>query len=66
MFFDELDEGNTMVESILAFDEVGGVSLADLGSLLRRLDQARLDPLSFWLTVFFLDLFCIYLTSTMP
>ena len=37
MFFDQLDERNAMVKSILAFEEVGQVSLADLRSRLSRL-----------------------------
>jgi hypothetical protein len=38
MFFDQLNERNAMVKSILAFEEVGQVSLADLSRL--WLDQA--------------------------
>jgi hypothetical protein len=49
MFFDQLDERNAMVMSILAFEEVGQVVLADLGSQLSQLwlDQApkKLFPL---------------------
>ena len=37
MCLDQLDERNAMVKSILAFEEVGQVSLADLGSRLSRL-----------------------------
>jgi hypothetical protein len=36
MFFDQLDERNAMVKSILAFKKVGLVSLADLGSQLSQ------------------------------
>jgi len=32
MFFDQLNEGNTMMKSILAFEKVSPVGLADLGS----------------------------------
>ena len=37
MFFDQLDERDAMVKSVLAFEEVGQVGLADLGSWLSRL-----------------------------
>jgi hypothetical protein len=42
MFFDQLNERNTMVKSVLAFEKVGQVSLADLGSRLSRLDGSGL------------------------
>jgi hypothetical protein len=45
MFFNQLDERNAMVKSILAFEEVGQVSLADLSRL--WLDQALEKVVSF-------------------
>ena len=37
MFFDQLDERNTAVKSILTFEKFGQVGFADLGSRLSRL-----------------------------
>jgi hypothetical protein len=37
MFFDQLDESNAMVKSVLAFEKVGQVVLADLENRLSRL-----------------------------
>jgi hypothetical protein len=37
MFFDQLDERNVMVQSILTFEKLGQVGLADLGSRLSQL-----------------------------
>ena len=43
MFFDQIDERNTMVMYVLAFEEVGQVGLADFRSPLSRLwlDRAQ-------------------------
>ena len=37
MFFDQLDEANAMVQSILTFEKVDQVGLADLGGRLSLL-----------------------------
>ena len=44
MFFDQLDERNAMLKSILAFEEVGLVSLADLEWLVQHLKSRFLCP----------------------
>ena len=41
MFFDQVDERNAMVQSILAFEKVEKVGLADFGSRLSRFQLGR-------------------------
>jgi hypothetical protein len=47
MFFDQLDERNIIVKSVLAFDKVVQVSLADLENRLSRLWLSSMKNLQY-------------------